>query len=243
MSATTLRAFLRSAFLRSGCSRSALATLGFVAMLAMPALAAEGEQGGHGDDHAFNLYYGLLGEDTEAEHPTILFRTKGMPVPLGSYLINSSILFFLLYRFGKRPIVEGLKQRRKRIMQGMEEAGQMKAEAEAQLAAYQAKLDDIEREVTRIRKESREAAEAERTQILADAKKRRERMDQEAKLLVAQELKAAREQLYRETVQSALATARNLVTTQTNAADHTRLSEEYLASLGAGLVSSKGGQA
>ncbi len=203
-----------------------------------------GEHGEHADGHHdINWYYGMLGASDEIDHPTLAYRTPDMPVPFAAYAFNSAILFFLLYRFGKQPVVDALKARRNRIMQGMDEAAKMKAEAEQQLAHYRSKLDRIDAEVSRIRKEMREAAEAERVNILAEAKKRRGRMEAEAKQLIEQELKAAREALFAETVRSAMDTAERLLQQQANASDHQRLSDEYVGSLKGGLVNARGGVA
>src|SRR5690606_6566912 len=157
------------------------------------------DEHGHGDEHGAshenNWLYGLLGEGAEGEEPTLLFRSPGMPVPLLANHINSAILFTLPFKFGKEPVMNGLAKRREDIMRSMQEADAMRKEALAQLEVHQAKLEKIEAEVTRIRTEMREAAEAERTHILAEAKKRRERMERDAKQMIAHELKNAKEQL------------------------------------------------
>lgn len=221
---------------------------------ATTAIAADGhdghghaEAGEHGagehDGHEINWIYGVLGESVDAEEPTLLFRTPGMPVPLLAYLINSGILFALLFKFGKQPIVDGLAKRREDIMRGIEEAAAMRKEASAQLEVHQAKLEKIEAEVTRIRTEMRQAAEAERIHILAEAKKRRERMERDAKQMIAHELKSAKEQLLEETVRTAMQRAEALLTQSASDADHERLAEEYLSSLTQKLPAFPGGRA
>lgn len=206
---------------------------------------AAGEHGAeeHGGSHEINWIYGLLGEGAEGEEPTLLFRTPGMPVPLLAYLINSAILFTLLFKFGKKPVMDGLAKRREDIMRGMEEAAAMRREAMAQLEVHEAKLQKIEAEVTRIRTEMRQAAEAERAHILAEAKKRRERMERDAKQMIAHELKGAKEQLLEETVRTAMQRAEALLTQSASDADHERLAEEYLSSLTQKLPAIPGGQA
>ena len=108
----------------------------------------------------------------------------------------------------------------------------MKAEAQAKLAEYEEKLKRLDSEVERIRTEMRDAAEAERRRILAEAKERRERMERDAHLLVEQELKAAHDALVRETVNGALASAEEILTSRLTDADHDRLSAEYLDNIG-----------
>jgi F-type H+-transporting ATPase subunit b len=178
-----------------------------------------------------NWIYGFVGESDEIDHPTILYRTPGMPVPLLAHLFNTAILFGLFYRFGRKPVMDGLARRRETLMRGMDEAAKMRADAAEQLAFYEAKLQKVDAEVTRIRTEMREAAEAERVAVLADAKKRRERMERDALHMIAQELKSAKEHLFEETVRSAVDSARQLLVESASDADHERLAEEYLGTI------------
>jgi F-type H+-transporting ATPase subunit b len=194
---------------------------------------AAGADDGHGTGHV-NWFEGMLGESDEYE-PGLLFRSVGTPVPVGALLFNSGILFFVLYRFGKQPIVDGLRNRRETIMKGMDAAAKMKREAEQQLNDFQQKLERVDSEIERLRREMRASAEAERQQVLAEAKKRRERMEREASLLIRQELKAARETLLLETVRTAVRSAEALVTNKATVEDHRRLSDDYLAELGASI--------
>jgi F-type H+-transporting ATPase subunit b len=204
---------------------------------------AHGEQGpehaqghgAHGDDHAptfddINWAYGFLGEK-EGEEPSLLWRPKGMPVPFGALALNAAILYFLLFKFGRKPISDALKARKLGIMKGMEDAAKMKAEAEASLAKYQKKLDEIDSEVARIKREAKEQGEAESARILGEAKERRARMERDARLLVEQELKAARENLTRDTVRAAVKSAEAMLTAKVGDADQQRLGDEFLASI------------
>jgi F-type H+-transporting ATPase subunit b len=201
--------------------------------------APEGEHaeghGEHGGDHAptfddINWGYGFLGEK-EGVEPDLMWRPKGMPVPLGALLLNAGILYLLLFKFAKKPISDGLKARKLGIMKGMEDAAKMKAEAEASLAKYQAKLDNIEDEIARIKREMKESGEAESARILSEAKDRRARMERDARTLVEQELKAAREGLLRDTVRAAVKSAEQTLTAKIGDSDQMRLGDEYLASI------------
>jgi F0F1-type ATP synthase membrane subunit b/b' len=203
--------------------------------------AAHGE--GHGD-HAptfddINWGYGFLGEK-EGVEPSLLWRPKGMPVPFGALALNAAILYWLLIKFGKKPISEGLKARKLGIMKGMEEAGRMKAEAEASLAKYKKQLDEIDSEVERIRREMKEAGEAESARIVREAKERRERMERDAHTLIEQELKAARETLMRETVRAAVKSAEATLVSKIGDGDRQRLGDEFLASVKASGAALRG---
>ena len=192
---------------------------------------------GHGSqDHAgehhqeFNWYHGLIGEKPGVE-PSLLWRSPGTPVPFAALLLNTLLLVGLIVKFAAKPVARGLLDRRQRIMRGIEDAAAMKEEARQQLEMYRHKLDNLDAEIERVRREMRETAEAERRRILAEAGARRERLEQEARVLVEQELKALREELIRETAQAALRSAREILKANASTADHRRLCDEYLEKL------------
>lgn len=192
---------------------------------------ASAEHGGEHEPGEINWSYGFLGEK-EGAQPDLLYRPKGMPPPFLANVFNAVMLFGVLVVFGRKPVAEALKHRKQRIVAGMDEAARMKAEAQARLTEYEDKLKRLDSEVERIRAEMREAAEAERRRILAEAKERRDRMERDAHLLVEQELKAARDALVRETVNGALASAEEILTSRMTDADHDRLTAEYLDGIG-----------
>ena len=210
----------------------ALALLG----LAAPALAAGG--GGDGEHH-FNLYHGFIGV-REGVQPNLLWRAPGTPPPLGAMLVNTGILFYLLYRFGNRPVKDALKKRKAAIMQGMDDAARMKSDAEERLTDLEDKIDHIEDEIDRVRRDMQAAGQAERERVLAEAKERRERMERDARLLVSQELKVAHDALLQETVNSAIQSAREAIEKAMTPAEHQRLAQEYLAGLDRALAAKQG---
>lgn len=219
--------------------RLAVALVAVALLVAGPSTAApppseeghgEGAQAAEHGHHGINWASGFAGEKDGIE-PSLLWRPKGMPAPLLASVFNSALLFFLLYWFGRKPLAEGLRRRKGRIVAGMEEAARMKDEAAAQLAQYEQKLHRIEEEIERVRREMREAAEAERHRQLAEAKERRERMVRDARELVTQELKALRQQLLEETVRAAVRSAEELIKRELGAADQERLAREYLEGL------------
>jgi F0F1-type ATP synthase membrane subunit b/b' len=200
--------------------------------------------GDHGDAHGghgpgeINWIHGFLGEKDGVE-PSLLWRPKGTPPPFGAMLLNTAILFYILGRFGGPKISQALGRRKAAIMHGMDEAAKMKDEAASSLAEYEQKLARIDEDIERIKKDMREAGEAERVRVLAEAKERRARMERDAKLLIELELKAAHEELLRETVASAVRSAEDRLTKQVTVADQQRIAEHYLKSIG----SSFGGKA
>jgi F-type H+-transporting ATPase subunit b len=180
--------------------------------------------------HDINWFYGVLGE-REGVEPSFVYRPKGMPAPFGAYLLNAAVLYFILFRFLKKPVSEGLKNRKASILKGMEEASRMRKDAEARLADYEDKLARIDQEIERVRREMREDLEADRARILAEARVRRERMERDARLLVEQELVAARETLTKELVASAFRSASSALSSRVTGDDQQRIAEEYLAGI------------
>jgi F-type H+-transporting ATPase subunit b len=193
----------------------------------------------HGGEHhqEFNWAYGLLGEKAGVE-PSLLWRSPGMPVPFAAQLFNTLLLVGLLVRFAKAPIAKGLADRRQRISRGIDEATAMRAEATEQLRVYRAKLDNLDSEIERVRREMRESAEAERKRVLEEAGVRRQRLEQEARQLVDRELSTVRQELTRATAAAALESARELLERSVSTDDHRRLCDEYLQNLPQGDGSS-----
>jgi F-type H+-transporting ATPase subunit b len=209
--------------------------------------AAEGHaEGAHGAEHGahhephfsdINWFYGMIGTK-EGVEPSVAFRPPEMPAPFGALLLNAAILYFILFKLLGKPILDGLKTRKDTILRGMDDAARMKRDAETRLEDYEEKLDHIDDEIERVRSEMREAGQVERQRILKDAKERRARMERDAKLLIDQELKAAREELMREAVRAAVSSASSTLQSRINASDQTRLADEYIGGLkvaGAGL--------
>jgi F-type H+-transporting ATPase subunit b len=198
--------------------------------------AGHGEHGAHHEPHFsdINWFHGLLGEK-EGVEPNLLWRAPGTPVPLGALLINSAVLFWLLIKLGGPAIRKALLERKKRVASGIEAAAAMKAEAEGQLEFYEEKLRKLDQEIENIRTQMREQAEAERRRILAEAKSEREQLERDAHVLVQQELKVARQELFQEVVDQAIRAAEATIKMQVNEADQQRLADDFLATLDGAL--------
>lgn len=203
----------------------------------------EAHGAGHGEAHGpgeINWFYGMIAESEDAE-PSLLWRPKGMPAPLLASILNTAILFGALYVLMRDKVRQGLKDRKQGIIKGFEEAAQMRDSAATRLGEYEQKLAAIDQEIARVQQQMREAAELERQRVLQEAKERRERLEQDAQLLITQELKAARERLIVETTHGAMESAERLIQANLTASDKDRLLQEYLSSV-AGSLGNKGGE-
>jgi F-type H+-transporting ATPase subunit b len=134
---------------------------------------------------------------------------------------------------GRKPIAEGLKNRRAAVAKEIEEAQRMRAEAEERAKVYQAKLDKLEEELATARAALVEAGKGEKERIIREAEEKAARLQKDAEFLVEQEMKQLRHDLLRETVEMAVSTAEELLKKRITPADQERLAEDYLADLGA----------
>jgi F-type H+-transporting ATPase subunit b len=138
-------------------------------------------------------------------------------------------------------VSDALKKRKRTIMQGIDEAQKMKDDAASRLDDYEEKLAHVDDEIKRVQREMREAGELERERILQEAREKRTRMERDARVLIEQELKAAREYLLRETVASAVRSAHELLAKQVSSADDERMCQEYLTALDHTQIQARGG--
>ena len=214
-------------------------TLPLLAATAVAAPEGHGDQAAaHGEGHDshdlslkdINWFYGMIGVK-EGVQPNALWRPPGMPAPFGALLINAAILYLILFRMLSEPITQGLKSRKETIMRGMDEAAKMKRDAKQRLREFEDKLEHIDDEVERLRREMREVGELERVRILSEAKERRARMERDAHLLIEQERKAARELLMAEAGKAAVAAAAQTIQSKLTGTDQQRMADEYLAGL------------
>jgi len=171
-------------------------------------------------------------EEEEAPAPINWTQFGTETPPFIAMLVNFGILVAGYYLLGRKPIAAGLQSRRDRIAKDIEEAQKMRREAEARAKLYQGKLAKLEDEVRLAREGLVKAGEAERDRIVLDAEAKGERMRKDAQFLVEQELKQIRIDLQRETVETAIAAAEELLKKRVTMADQERLAEDYLSDLG-----------
>jgi F-type H+-transporting ATPase subunit b len=209
-----------------------------------PAIAAAAEPPEHEGAHG--------GESSEAEAPAPInwfdFSNKEQP-PYAALLINFGLLAFGYYRFGKKPVADALKKNRDSIAKEIEEAQRMKHEAEGRAKQYQAKLTHLEAELAETKLALQEAGKSEHDRMVKEAEEKAARMQKDAAFMLEQESRQQHQDLQREAVLAALATAEDLLKKRVTSADQQRLAEEFLSSLekrgslvGAGAGGEKAGR-
>lgn len=134
--------------------------------VASPAFAAEGNVKGHAEELCIEILEegGEIDECQEAPNPIL---------PEVNEIIWGSISFFvvlgLLAKFAFPAMKSAMAAREERIRADLEGAEQARAQADRQLADYQAQLGDARAEAGRIIEEARQAADQVRRDLMARA--------------------------------------------------------------------------
>jgi F0F1-type ATP synthase membrane subunit b/b' len=179
-----------------------------------------GEHGEHGEEHGPEPINWASFADTKKS------------VPYVGSLMNLALLAFLLVRFGKKPVTEGLKKRRDDIAKDIEEAARMKKEAEARAEKYQSSLKNLDKDLATTRSTLEEAGKSERSKLVKEAEEKAARMRKDADFLLEQEGKQKKLDLMQQAIESASAQANTLLASSVTQDDHLRLCEEFLVDLG-----------
>lgn len=171
----------------------------------------------HTDDKGYTTHHWLLPENAE-----IIYGG-----------LAALIIFYLLYRFGKKPVVEGMKGRTARIQQELDDSAQARADAEAEAAGIRQALGDIQAERQRLLAEADAQAEA----LLADGRARLETevAELEAKADADIQASAGRtsDELRNEIARLASQAADRVVAESLDDATQQRLIEDFISRVGA----------
>lgn len=155
---------------------------------------------------------------------------KSRPAFIG-LLVNFGILVALYYTLGKKPVADGLKQRRINIGKDIDEARKMLEEAKERATKYQADLKNVDADAATAKSSLVSAGKGEVERMALEATERADRMERDAERLVQQERKQLQRDLLLETIDKAVAQAQVVLEKSATAEDHARLANELLAEL------------
>jgi F-type H+-transporting ATPase subunit b len=183
-----------------------------------PAYAAE--EAAHGTEgHATEGHGGEAahGSDSSEKLMDLLYRTLCFAVVfLG--------LFFLL----RKIVPQFLSNRRESIKQELDELEKKKKDTEAMLGDFRKKLKEIESERDSIIEQYVKEGEAEKEKIIEQAKLMGERIEEQARWTIDQEVKRAKTDLRSEIAELAAAMAEEVIRKNIREEDEKRLVDEYL---------------
>jgi len=143
--------------------------------------------------------------------------------------VNLIILFAVLVYYTRKPIQEFFSSRRDEVKGGLDSAASVLSDAETRLAEWQARADRLDAEVEEIKEAARQRANTESEHILADAEASAERLRNDAKTAIDQEVARARSELRAEAGELATKLAADLLQSHVTDEDQTKLVDEFVA--------------
>lgn len=139
------------------------------------------------------------------------------------FAINFGLFILLLRRFALPFVKESLQKRKETVVQALNEAKLAQEEAEKARREYEEKLAGLAAEQEALRTQALEAAQREKERILEEASRMAERARREAQQIADRELEQARRTLREEVAEQAVKIATDLIRSQLNPTDQSRL--------------------
>jgi len=146
----------------------------------------------------------------------------------GFYILDFIILVVVLWAVLKGPVKKYLLKRHEHVLHELETATRLRQEAEVKLAELDKMMAGLESEIAGIREQFRVDGEREKARILAQAAVSAEKIRDNAKKTLAQEMAKLREQLQRELVSSVLEATEARVRQKLDQATQKKLATSYL---------------
>jgi F-type H+-transporting ATPase subunit b len=146
--------------------------------------------------------------------------------------INFIIYAAVLYYFTLPKLRSFLRSRHEEVVSTMAQASAKKQQAEALVSEFRAKLTGAGQEIRAMQTAVRNEGEMEKGKLLSEAQTLATKIRGDARFLADQEAKTARQKIREEMASQAEAAARQLVQKNISPADHGRLAQEFLQSIG-----------
>ncbi len=154
----------------------------------------------------------------------------------GYYLIDFAVFLGIIIYFGRKPIAAALDGRYKTIVQDMDEAKELRSQAQARFEEYQVRLGRLEDELADVITDVQKGTKIECARILADARATADRITSEEASRIAQEGKKVRAELAAHAVDVALRLSTEQITKQLDTTRQQQLIDRVIRELEAGPV-------
>lgn len=154
--------------------------------------------------------------------------TKKLWIDFGWRMLNFIVLVWFLYWMAAKKVKEFFVERRENIKASLEEAISEKEKAEKQYAEYSAKLDKATEEIDKIIETIKAQGLIEKQKIIEDAVKAAEKLKEDARMRMEQELKAAKNQLRLEAVHLSVQLAEEILRKHITPEHHELMVRDYL---------------
>ena len=142
--------------------------------------------------------------------------------------LNFAVLAIALFLLGRKPVKAFFSSRKKEIADELKELEQKKAEAEKQLAEYQARFNNLDQESRQIIEDYIKQGEEAKKRIIAQAETQAEKLEDMAKRTIEQEFKTARMKLQKEISALAVDRAEQVIQNAISSEDQEKIVDDYL---------------
>jgi F-type H+-transporting ATPase subunit b len=142
--------------------------------------------------------------------------------------INFGIVLFLVYKFAGKRFADLLSGRSKQIEADLTDLDERKEDAQKRLAEVEESIANLEAEKTQILAEAKAQGEALRQSIVEKAEAQAAQILTQAEIAAAQEAKLAIDAIREELAEKIITAAEELVKKQLKKKDHEDLVAEYL---------------
>ncbi len=142
--------------------------------------------------------------------------------------LNFAVLAVVLFLLGRKPAKNFFSSRRKQISDEIKDLEQKKADAEKQLAEYQARCKNLDQESKQILADYIKQGEKAKERIIDQAEDQAAKLEDMAKRNIEQEFKAARMQLQQEIAGRAIEQAEAVIRESISSDDQDKLVDDYL---------------
>lgn len=157
---------------------------------------------------------------------------EGIPFNLVFAGINFFILVGLLTYFLRKPVRDFFASRSTLIRTTLDQAKDLKDNAEQKYSEYDERMKTVEGEMQRLIQELKKGGELEKQRLLTLAKEQVETLKATTERMMAQEIRKAKEELKNEAATLAVDLAEKLLRENITAQDQNRLVDEYLGKIG-----------
>lgn len=155
--------------------------------------------------------------------------SHGIPTkPLIYAAINFVLLILILSYFLRKPVKEFFATRAALIEKDIEDSQQLAREAKDKFEEYEQRLKNIVSETETLMESLKKDGELEKQRLIESAEQQAQSLKSTSESMMAQELKRAKEELKRESVELAAQMAEELLKKNINAGDQQRLVQDYL---------------
>jgi len=143
-------------------------------------------------------------------------------------VLNFAILAIGGFLLLKKPAADFFSSRKKNIKDEITALEQKKADAQKQLAEYQDKFDNLDKESKKIVENYIKQGKEAETRIIEEAKAQADKLEDMAKHTIKQEFKSAKAKLQLEIAQKAIKKAGEVIKASISSDDQDKLVDQYL---------------